>query len=213
MQAIHSGLKYIQSHHQSANQNYLILTDLLSSIHTLQNLTSKPQNALYHSILDTHELLLHNKQRVVFTWIPSHVGILSIKIADKLAKQATALDSTQLPPTYTFSQTYKAINNSALLQWQQTYINSKKAQHYKILKATVSFALKSSFNNVPNKVHIITAIKLGTLCVNQCLFKFNKHPTALLCNRPRHNIALHFVVPPLQHLLHLPNKKHQRHLI
>jgi len=55
MQAIHSALKYIQSLHHNAPQKYIILTDSLSSIHTLKSLASKPQNEIYHSILDIHE--------------------------------------------------------------------------------------------------------------------------------------------------------------
>jgi len=42
-------------------------------------------------------------------------------------------------------------------------------------EASVSYSLK--FNNMPNKERIITAIKLGTLCVNQYLYKMNKHHT------------------------------------
>jgi len=94
-----------------------------------------------------------------------YVGILGNKIADKLAKPSTALNSTQFHSTlYTLSQTYKAINNS------------KNAQYYKVLEASVSYALKSSFNNVPNKERMIIVVKLGTLCFNQYLFKSTNIP-------------------------------------
>ena len=182
MHAILTALQYIQNYTNN-NKKFIILTDSLSSLQTLQNLNPKTLTKLLLDILETQDTLTKAGYHIKFIWIPSHVGIPGNEIADKLAKQATLLDSINLQPTYTLQEIYKEIDNKSLENWQKHYNETNEAIHYKQIEPGVSYTLKSTFKNI-NKERIISAIKFNNLKLNHYLHKIKPHPTGFChyCN-------------------------------
>ena len=110
----------------SNSNKFIILTDSLSSLQTLQNLNPKTLTKLLLDILETQDTLTKAGYHIKFIWIPSHVGLPGNEIADKLAKQATLLDSINLQPTYTLQEIYKEIDNKYLENWQKHFKHQNK---------------------------------------------------------------------------------------
>jgi len=80
--------------------------------------------------------------------------------------------------TRTLTHTYSEISCVALAQWQQRYNEDNTTRHYKSLEPLVSSSLKAAYINHPNKERLISAIKLGTLCVNSYLQRIRQHASA-----------------------------------
>lgn len=85
--AVFEAVLYI---YQNKLQHTVIFTDCLSTIQALlQNpLKSKTGSHIIMSIKDTLLNCSNDELEIVFTWIPSHVGIVGNELVDSLAKRA-----------------------------------------------------------------------------------------------------------------------------
>ena len=68
------------------NSNFLLLTDSLSSLHSLTDLYSI--NPLVQRIHLTHLTLNSINSKITFVWIPGHIGLPEHDAVDLAAKQA-----------------------------------------------------------------------------------------------------------------------------
>lgn len=90
--AILKSIQYINNNAPN-HAKYIIFTDCLSSLKAIQNPFSR--NTLIQSI----QQLIHKQQtqkntEILFTWIPSHIGIEGNEKADSEAKEATTMPIT-----------------------------------------------------------------------------------------------------------------------
>ncbi len=85
--AIFHCLVYIKNEMSTVNNKFLILTDSLSSLQSLQNIFS--DHLIVELIQNLHNDLMHSNITTKFMFIPSHVGITGNDTVDLLAKSAT----------------------------------------------------------------------------------------------------------------------------
>ncbi|CAH2021287.1 unnamed protein product [Acanthoscelides obtectus] len=84
--AILQALKYCQI--ESKSNLTLIVSDSLSTLNAMSNRYSR--DPLILACLQTLKVLMDGDKRVVFIWVPGHVGILGNELADQSARQAAA---------------------------------------------------------------------------------------------------------------------------
>lgn len=96
-------LKAIENIEDKFNQNYILYTDSLSSLKTLQKV--HPKNHLAQTIQEKITVIEQNNTHIQFVWIPSHKNIKGNEAADTAAKQAT----TDRAPTTARIQTNDVI--------------------------------------------------------------------------------------------------------
>lgn len=103
--------------HDSPNQHFLILSDSLSCLQSIEN--RNLQNPLILEILENLDEKLISGRNITFVWVPSHVGIAGNTAADATAKAALCLQkSNSLVP---YSDFKPLINTYAIKCWQQSW--------------------------------------------------------------------------------------------
>ena len=108
-QAINMALDYIEETYPS---KVIIFSDSLSVLQSINN--CKIDNSCIQDII----LRLHNisHKQIIFCWLPSHVGIRGNEKANKAAKSALSLQSSNLKLPY--ANFKPAINKYLLNKWQ-----------------------------------------------------------------------------------------------
>ena len=77
------------------HNQFVIFSDSKSVLQAIQNLNWK--NPLIYSILKKYDLLYNSNKRIVFFWIPSHIGIIGNEKADYAAKEALKKNISNFP--------------------------------------------------------------------------------------------------------------------
>lgn len=76
------------------NKHYTIYTDSLSALQEINNIF--PTNSITQRIQQTlHNIKTQQHTQITLVWIPSHVGITGNKKADRAAKEARKLNTTE----------------------------------------------------------------------------------------------------------------------
>jgi hypothetical protein len=113
---------------QSCERRFLILSDSLSCLKSLENRNF--QNPLILELFDTIDKLLRSGYSITFVWVPSHIGIEGNGAADATAKAALNLKMSLSPVPYSdFKPLVSAYVNSL---WQKCWdgeTNNKKLHH------------------------------------------------------------------------------------
>ncbi|GFW92876.1 hypothetical protein TNCV_3495091 [Trichonephila clavipes] len=92
----------------SETENYIILTDSLSVLKSIQNINRK-SNTIILNLSSTLHQCLQIAQSITFIWVPAHKGIGVNEEVDKLAKASRAVEYYFLDnlgrSTYMFQKT------------------------------------------------------------------------------------------------------------
>ncbi len=112
LHAIYLALDHVET---SESKRFVIFVDSKS---VLQALEKKDwQNPLVQKILERHSWLCgEGEKKIVFCWIPSHIGIKGNEAADKAAKDGLDKAVTQMPIPYTDHKMY--IKRLVRFKWQ-----------------------------------------------------------------------------------------------
>ena len=153
--AIFSGLSHISQ--LPPNNKYLLLSDSLSSLHSLQN--PSPSNSLVQRIL----LVLHSLNsincEVSFIWIPGHINLKEHDAVDLAAKHATSLpritDNSPIPASDFMNHFRQLILQKWNLHWKNQINNKLLA----IKKIPVPWS--SSIRNSRREEVILTRLRIG----------------------------------------------------
>ena len=101
----------------SACKDFLILTDSLSCLQSIENRKLDHPTTL-EIVVTIHKLITYGKQ-VIFVWLPSHAGLAGNVSVDAAAKAALSLTESQTPVPY--SDFYPLINTHIASHWQRLW--------------------------------------------------------------------------------------------
>ena len=113
IKAIDLALDHIE---QSRNSDFIIFSDFLSVLQSLHN--RHIENPLLLDVLLKHNELAE-LNRIVFCWLPSHVGIKSNEKSDIAAKSALTLNISDLKIPFTNFK--PSINTFVHNKWQMSW--------------------------------------------------------------------------------------------
>jgi ribonuclease HI len=106
------------------SDRFVLLTDSMSCLQSIEN-RKLNQPLILDIAVRIHRLISAGK-RIIFLWIPSHVGIAGNTAADAAAKAALTLPESDLPIPY--SDLYPGVNTYINQCWQQSWdteVNNK----------------------------------------------------------------------------------------
>ena len=114
LRSILLALKHV---YYSKGKSFLILSDSLSSLHSILNL--KYDHPVLVQILELYTEMTRDGREIVFIWVPGHVGIRGNSAADSAAKDAFDGDiSVELIP---FSDLKSRTTKYTLELWQSKW--------------------------------------------------------------------------------------------
>lgn len=161
----------------TVNNKFLILTDSLSSLQSLQNIFSN--HLIVELIQNLYNDLTHSNITTKFMFIPSHVGISGNDTVDLLAKSATTQSPYKFPIRTDMKKFFRQIS---LQEWQSEW--SEQTSN-KLFKHKKSISPWSHLNHLDRKTEVVlTRLRLGhTRITHEYLFKKLPHPeTCKFCN-------------------------------
>ena len=139
----------------SYNLSCTIYSDSLSAIQAIQN---QAKNRLILEIREIIPQLTKRKIKVTLCWIPGHVGISGNEEADKLAKEATNLNSAstqELPPS-----DIKPIIKQKLRQiWKEEWENERSVKSKEIFDSPLHHPLNLGIKR--REANVITRLQIG----------------------------------------------------
>ena len=176
--ALQESLKFVKS---STENKFLILSDSLSCLQALQQLNPKDIRIACLK-LHIHYQITKGK-KLVFSWIPSHIGIEGNELADSLAKEALELEiDNRIKPKLPFSDFRPKVNELALSRWKTEWNQEKENKLYKI-KPNLKPRTSSHLSRKDDVV--LTRLKIGhTKMTHKHLFLREEAPICEACNLP-----------------------------
>ena len=197
LMAIQSCLSHIAQ--LPPNSKYLLLTDSLSSLHSLQD--SSPLNPLVQRIL----LILHSLSsincKITFMWIPGHINLPEHDAVDLAAKRATSLsritDNSPLPASDFKNHFSLLISNNWKLRWKEQLDNKLVA----IKQNPVPWS--SSVRNSRREEVTLTRLRIGhTRLTHSHLLNpyILSGPSCSYCQEDSLSVSHFFSCPQLQSL-------------
>ncbi|GBM70034.1 hypothetical protein AVEN_235027-1 [Araneus ventricosus] len=100
----------------SSQRNFIIYTDSMSDLETLSHYDNQ-MHPVGLEILSILQFLRNKSFNIIFSWVPSHVGISGNETADAIAKFASAF----LPRALPYPDIKKSFVSHLFSVWQQTW--------------------------------------------------------------------------------------------
>ncbi|GBN65475.1 hypothetical protein AVEN_91608-1 [Araneus ventricosus] len=126
--AVYFALKYIDVHDIRKS---ILYTDSMSLLESLRS--SSTRNPLIKEVKDFYRHLLSKGARILFSRVPSHVGITGNELADKSAKSATEF----LTRPIVYADVRSAFNQWCHCQWQKKW-NMETNNKLHVIKPVLS---------------------------------------------------------------------------
>ena len=193
--AIHSCLSHLTQ--RPPQQNYIILTDSLSSLLSLQDPYSN--NPLSQRILISLQTLSSIQSAVTFIWIPSHIGLPHHDEVDRAAKESTLSHTITDPspsPAYDLKTCYRSLITTA---WNNLWTNlpHNKLRH---IKSKPSLWSTSNRNSRREEV-ILSRLRIGHTRLTHSYLLLNLHPPSCnYCQSENLTVQHLFLCPALHNL-------------
>lgn len=173
LMAIYQALKEVN---ESSRGNYFIFTDSLSSIKALQAQIVK-NNLARNVVLMTQEILKKGS-KIIFAWIPSHVGINENERVDEYANTART-HGTLLAKTV-IEDEFKNISSIIRNIWQKNW--SRKTDKLKEVKPNIS-EWQSCYRKSRREEIVLARLRTGhSNLTHKHLFKKEEPPICNVCN-------------------------------
>jgi ribonuclease HI len=147
--AISKALEYVEQHNK---RKYILYTDSMSALQSLSS-TDRNSHPLVFKILSLLDKLSLLGFCILFSWVPSHVGITGNELADKAAKSARS--TVKLPSPY--CDIKKHINHLISRKWQE-YWDTMSLNKLHFIKPIIQH-----WAPLPSRKHdvIITRLRIG----------------------------------------------------
>ena len=172
--------KSLEIANKSNKKKFLILSDSLSCLQSLQQLN--PYDIRINSLKERTHNLIENEKEVVLTWIPSHIGIKGNERADTLAKEALTLPNYNPKHQLPFSDFKPKVGALIHSRWVTSWsleIGNKLHEIKPNLRPRTNLGL-SRKDDV-----IFTRLKIGhTKITHKHLMQKEEQPTCIPCDAP-----------------------------
>ncbi|KAL4119182.1 hypothetical protein QTP88_012027 [Uroleucon formosanum] len=109
----------IETIFQEAHSNFVILSDSLSTIRSLQNLFNPGDIA--SKILNNLTIASGLGKNIVIMWIPGHLGIIGNELANKHASTAINNKETVLINKMSYDDAKNLVNERTKYKWQKIW--------------------------------------------------------------------------------------------
>ena len=175
IKAIDLALDHIE---QSRSSDFIIFSDSLSVLQSLHN--RHIENPLLLDVLLKHNELAE-LNRIVFCWLPSHVGIKGNEKADIAAKSALTLNISDLKIPFTDFK--PSINTFVHNKWQMSW---NAAVFNKLHSIKPSLGEWQPNYRIDRKEEVTLArLRIGhTFITHSCLLKGEDWPLCIPCQEP-----------------------------
>ena len=122
---------------QSTEQDFLILSDSMSCVNTVENINL--ENPIVVEILERVHQQLHLDRRITFLWVPSHIGIAGNTAVDVIAKAGVSLPipNAEIPHTDFKPIISSHVKNCWQLCWNSD-TNNKLFRIQPVIKSFIS---------------------------------------------------------------------------
>jgi ribonuclease HI len=117
--------------YQSRSGKFLIVSDSLSSIHSLASM--KLTHHILSEIHDLHSKLVREGKSITFLWVPSHVGIRGNTAVDAAAKDALRLEPSELNPYVPYADYKCLVGKYVHKLWQEQWSQQKDNKLFQIM--------------------------------------------------------------------------------
>ncbi|GBN01367.1 hypothetical protein AVEN_122087-1 [Araneus ventricosus] len=136
--------------------------------------SSSTRNPLIKEVKDFYRHLLSKGARILFSWVPSHVGITGNELADKSAKSATEF----LTRPIVYADVRSAVNQWCHCQWQEKW-NMETNNKLHVIKPVLSYWV-TKLNRRCDVV--LTRLRIGhTRLIHKYLLFAESPPTCSHC--------------------------------
>ena len=171
--AIHLALKFVAS---SEKSKFMICSDLLSCPLAIES--CKTQNTFILKIVEIYKSLVAIGKHVIFTWIPSHIGIHGNRVVDREAKNA--LDDPVSNCSILYSDIKPLIVKYILKRWQDSWdqqIHNKLHEMHSLVGKT-----PCSYSQNRKEQVVLTRCRIG-LCklTHSYLLNNEERPECIPC--------------------------------
>ena len=174
--ALEEALKLIK---HSPKNKFLVLTDSLSSLQALKQIN--PSDIRVICLRLNIQLLIEKGKSLIFSWIPSHIGIEGNERADTLAKEALSAQIDQgRTPKLPHSDFRPKIKEHILSLWNEEW---NKETENKLFKIRPKLKKRTSSHLSRRECVVITRLTIGhTKLTHQHLVLGEESPICIGCN-------------------------------
>jgi ribonuclease HI len=175
VKAIDLAFRFISSQN---HDKFIIFSDSLSVLQSLNG--KKFTNPLIQDLLIKHDHLSSSK-KIVFCWLPSHVGIGGNEEADKAAKLSLGLNESRMKIPYTDFR--PSIHNYIISKWQASWNNTLFNKLF-MVKPCIG-ECPSSYRSVRREEVILARCRIGhTRLTHSYLLQREEQPECVFCLEP-----------------------------
>ena len=160
--------------------NFVILTDSLSSLQSLESFTNSNYKRQVNRATRIAEIITENDATITLQWVPSHVGLAGNELADQLAKEGHLLTNETPCPLGT-EEVKRLVKNEKIKAWQRQYDAVKEETHIGSVKPTIGHWPWATFKNRPTET-AVARLRIGHTILNESMHRFNQADSPL-CNR------------------------------
>ena len=167
--------------YQSKKSSFLILSDSLSGLQAISS--RKLDHPLLVKIHDLHTRLIDEGRRIVFAWVPSHIGIHGNTVVDAIAKRTLQEPLPRGVRHSVPSSDFKEKTSKYVLKlWQSDWSQENENKLHKI-RPSVSAPLYSGGRDRKEQT-VLTRLRLGhTYVTHSHLLRGEEPPWCHACDQ------------------------------
>jgi len=153
----------------------LICSDSSSSLYSIKNNQSNSRPDLLLEI----QLILFRIQAmgliVIFTWVPSHIGVIGNELADRYAKQASKNSYIEILIPFSKEEIKSIIKQKVKERWQKQWEEERTGRWLYSIQRKVGVMRGTGRSR--KEENIISRLRFGHTGLNSTLFIMGRHPS------------------------------------